>query len=149
MMNSIDEQWSILEKFRGIYGNALNLDFSQVSGHLINLLRDPSIQGGASRAGILKETSYSPGWGVGSRPPGPHLTPPRPHWRPHRLPKNREWTRLTPPKSPAYRAQILRSPRIKPRPQIPGGGPGSGVGDSSSTLPARVEVPPRGGPQHY
>ena len=56
---------SILEKFRGIYGSALNLDLSPVSGHLINLLRDPSIQGGASSAGILRAHELPP-W-VGSR----------------------------------------------------------------------------------
>ena len=98
---------SILEKFRGIYGSALNLDLSPVSGHLINLLRDPSIQGGASSAGILRAHELPP-W-VGSRikttetPPDSSETPPTPE-KPEADPPNTQ-------KSPAYRAPNSEVPQ--------------------------------------
>jgi len=135
----------------GWAAQAHNLDVSQASGHLVNFLRDPSIYGGASRAGILKETSCHPGWVSGSRPPRPQRTRqvPQMTWQvPHRLLKIRVGTPKIPRKHPPYRAPNSEDQVDPPGyPDSGGGGPDQVPGQvpdrvPGSTLPARGEVPP-------
>ena len=87
----------------GWAAQALNLDFSQVSGHLINLLRTPSIREELAGQGYTKDQLHP--W-VGSRikttgtPPDssetPLETPPTPE-KPGGYPQDTQ-------KTPAYRA---------------------------------------------
>jgi hypothetical protein len=88
-----------------------------------------------------------PPW-VGSRiktpdpsttPPDPSITPDQPLINP---PKPRG-TPQNPLKTPAYRAPDSEVPQDETNPSyLRGTGGGSGVDDPSTTLPARVEVPP-------
>ena len=117
----------------GWAAQALNPDVTQMSGHLINLLRTPSIYGGASRAGVLQRPATPLGRGSDqdhrpsnrplkdpSRPlkdPSRPLTDPS---RPLTEPSKTGGTPQNPQKHLAIGHQILRSPRMRPTPQFGG-----------------------------
>jgi len=96
---------------------ALNPIVSQVSRHLTILLRNPSIQGGASRAGILKRLATP----LGGESDQDHRPSNRPLSTPHSTLKKPGVPPRTPQKHLAIGHQILRSPRMKPTPQSRGG----------------------------
>jgi len=127
----------------GWAAQALNLDFSQVSGHLINLLRTPSIREELAGQGYTKDQLHP--W-VGSRikttgtPPDssetPLETPPTPE-KPGGYPQDTQ-------KTPAYRAPNSEDQVDPPGyPDSEGGWTRSGTRFDS---PRESRGTPRGGP---